>query len=31
MRRNCTVELVVDEGAEKKLRRLCNLSSKFME
>ena len=29
MRRNCTVELVVDEEAEKKLRRLCDLSSKL--
>ena len=29
MRRNCTVELVVDEEAEKRLRRLCNLSSKL--
>jgi putative transposase len=29
VRRNCTVELVVDEEAEKKLRRLCDLSSKL--
>jgi putative transposase len=29
MRRNCTVELIVDEDAEKRLRQLCNLSSKL--
>jgi putative transposase len=29
MRRNCTVELVVDEETEKRLRRLCDLSSKL--
>jgi putative transposase len=29
MRRACVVELVVDEEAEKKLRRLCDLSSKL--
>ena len=29
MRRNCTVELVVDEEAEKRLRQLCDLSSKL--
>jgi putative transposase len=29
MRRNCTVELVVDEEAEKKLKQLCDLSSKL--
>jgi IS605 OrfB family transposase len=27
--RNCTVELVVDEETEKRLRRLCDLSSKL--
>jgi hypothetical protein len=29
MRRNCTVELIVDEEMEKRLRRLCDLSSKL--
>jgi putative transposase len=29
MKRTCTVELVVDEEAEKKLRQLCDLSSKL--
>ena len=29
MKRNCTVELVVDEEAEKRLRRLCDLSVKL--
>ncbi|MCL7394211.1 MAG: hypothetical protein LZ169_05230 [Thaumarchaeota archaeon] len=29
MRRDCTVELIVDEDAEKRLRQLCNLSSKL--
>jgi hypothetical protein len=29
MKRNCIVELVVDEEAEKKLRRLCDLSVKL--
>ena len=29
MRRTCVVELVVDEGAEKKLRQLCDLSVKL--
>jgi len=29
MRRNCTVELVVDEETEKRLRQLCDLSSKL--
>jgi putative transposase len=29
MRRNCTVELVVDEDTEKRLRQLCDLSSKL--
>jgi putative transposase len=29
VRRNCTVELVVDEETEKRLRRLCDLSSKL--
>jgi putative transposase len=29
MRRNCTVELIVDEDAEKRLRQLCDLSSKL--
>ena len=29
MRRTCTIELVVDEEAEEKLRRLCELSSKL--
>jgi putative transposase len=26
---SCTIELVVDEGAEKRLRQLCELSSKL--
>jgi putative transposase len=29
LRRNCVVELVVDEDAERKLRQLCDLSSKL--
>jgi putative transposase len=29
VRRNCTVELVVDEETEKRLRRLCDLSVKL--
>ena len=29
MKRNCTVELVVDEETEKRLRQLCDLSSKL--
>jgi putative transposase len=29
MRRTCTVELIVNEETEKRLRRLCNLSSKL--
>ena len=29
MRRNCTVELIVDEDAERRLRQLCDLSSKL--
>ena len=29
MRRNCVVELVVDEETEKKLKQLCDLSSKL--
>jgi len=29
VRRNCTVELVVDEETEKKLKQLCDLSSKL--
>ena len=29
MRRTCIVELIVDEEMEKKLRRLCDLSSKL--
>ncbi|MCL7393547.1 MAG: transposase, partial [Thaumarchaeota archaeon] len=29
MRRNCVVELVVDEETEKRLRQLCDLSSKL--
>jgi putative transposase len=29
MKRTCTVELIVDEEAEKKLRQLCDLSSKL--
>jgi putative transposase len=29
VKRNCTVELVVDEETEKRLRRLCDLSSKL--
>jgi len=29
LRRNCTVELVVDEETERKLRQLCDLSSKL--
>jgi len=29
MRRNCTVELVVDEETEKRLRQPCDLSSKL--
>jgi putative transposase len=29
MKRTCVVELVVDEETEKRLRRLCNLSSKL--
>jgi putative transposase len=29
VRRNCTVELIVDEDAEKRLRQLCDLSSKL--
>jgi putative transposase len=29
MKRNCIVELVVDEEAEKKLKQLCDLSSKL--
>ena len=31
MRRTCTIELVVDEEAEKRLRRLCELSSKLWD
>ncbi len=29
MRRNCTVELIVDEETEKRLKQLCDLSSKL--
>jgi putative transposase len=29
VRRNCTVELIVDEDAERRLRQLCDLSSKL--
>jgi putative transposase len=29
MKRNCIVELVVDEEVEKKLKQLCDLSSKL--
>jgi putative transposase len=29
VKRNCTVELVVDEETEKRLRQLCDLSSKL--
>jgi putative transposase len=29
MKRTCTVGLIVDEGTEKRLRRLCDLSSKL--
>jgi putative transposase len=29
LRRNCTVELIVDEETEKRLRQLCDLSSKL--
>jgi len=29
MKRTCTVELIVDEEAEKRLRQLCDLSSKL--
>jgi putative transposase len=29
MKRNCIVELVVDEETEKKLKQLCDLSSKL--
>ena len=29
MKRTCTVELIVDEDAEKRLRQLCDLSSKL--
>jgi putative transposase len=29
LRRTCIVELIVDEETEKKLRRLCELSSKL--
>jgi putative transposase len=29
MRRTCVVELVVDEDTEKKLRQLCELSSRL--
>jgi putative transposase len=29
VRRTCVVELVVDEGTERRLRRLCDLSSKL--
>jgi len=31
MRRTCTIELVVDEEAEEKLRRLYELSSKLWD
>ena len=29
MRRTCVVELIVDEAAEKRLKQLCDLSSKL--
>jgi putative transposase len=29
MKRTCTVELIVDEETEKRLRQLCDLSSKL--
>jgi putative transposase len=29
VRRTCVVELIVDEGTERRLRRLCDLSSKL--
>ncbi|MCL7394589.1 MAG: transposase, partial [Thaumarchaeota archaeon] len=29
MKRTCVVELVVDEGTERRLRQLCDLSSKL--
>ena len=31
MKRTCVVELIVDEGTEKKLKQLCDLSSKLWD